>query len=105
MHHTHDSVTAYDVRLAERFRIPCSLTIVDKQTYYGDIKGLERDQEIAEIVLIFFEDTMASFNLIPNSTLFATIDINPIFVFFRISYPQNYLSTRTNFSSHRWFFT
>ena len=87
MHHTHDSVTAYDVRLAERFRIPCSLTIVDKQTYYGDIKGLERDQEIAEIVLIFFEDTMASFNLIPNSTLFTTIDINPIFFFFQDKLP------------------
>ncbi len=49
------SITAYDIHHAEGFRVPYSLTIVDTPGY-GDTKGLDRDQEITEMVRKFFED-------------------------------------------------
>jgi energy-coupling factor transporter ATP-binding protein EcfA2 len=48
-------ITAYDIHHAEGFRVPYSLTIVDTPGY-GDTKGLDRDQEITEMVRKFFED-------------------------------------------------
>ncbi|XP_046639892.1 uncharacterized protein LOC124321020 [Daphnia pulicaria] len=48
-------ITAYDIHHAEGFRIPYSLTIVDTPGY-GDTKGLNRDQEITDMVRKFFED-------------------------------------------------
>jgi GTP-binding protein EngB required for normal cell division len=48
-------ITAYDIHQAEGFRVPYSLTIVDTPGY-GDTKGLERDQEITEMVRKFFEE-------------------------------------------------
>ena len=48
-------ITAYDIHHMEGFRIPYSLTIVDTPGY-GDTKGLDRDQEITEMVRKFFED-------------------------------------------------
>jgi hypothetical protein len=48
-------ITAYDIHHAEGFRVPYSLTIVDTPGY-GDTKGLDRDQEITEMVRIFFEN-------------------------------------------------
>jgi GTP-binding protein EngB required for normal cell division len=48
-------ITAYVIHHAEGFRIPYSLTIVDTPGY-GDTKGLDRDQEITNMVRKFFED-------------------------------------------------
>ncbi|KAI9550852.1 hypothetical protein GHT06_004662 [Daphnia sinensis] len=48
-------ITAYDIHHAEGFRVPYSLTIVDTPGY-GDTKGLDRDQEITDMVRKFFED-------------------------------------------------
>jgi predicted GTPase len=48
-------ITVYDIHHAEGFRVPYSLTIVDTPGY-GDTKGLDRDQEITEMVQKFFED-------------------------------------------------
>jgi energy-coupling factor transporter ATP-binding protein EcfA2 len=48
-------ITAYDIHHAEGFNVPYSLTIVDTPGY-GDTKGLDRDQEITEMVRKFFED-------------------------------------------------
>ena len=48
-------ITAYEIHHSEGFRIPYSLTIVDTPGY-GDTKGLDRDQEITEMVRQFFED-------------------------------------------------
>ncbi|EFX69482.1 hypothetical protein DAPPUDRAFT_113639 [Daphnia pulex] len=48
-------ITAYVIHHAEGFRIPYSLTIVDTPGY-GDTKGLDRDQEITDMVRKFFED-------------------------------------------------
>ena len=48
-------ITAYEIHHSEGFRVPYSLTIVDTPGY-GDTKGLDRDQEITEMVRQFFED-------------------------------------------------
>jgi predicted GTPase len=48
-------ITTYDIHHAEGFRVPYSLTIVDTPGY-GDTKGLDRDQEITEMVRRYFED-------------------------------------------------
>lgn len=48
-------ITAYDIGHTEGFRIPYSLTIVDTPGY-GDTRGLDRDQEITEMVRQFFAD-------------------------------------------------
>uniref|UniRef100_A0A0P5JII0 Uncharacterized protein n=1 Tax=Daphnia magna TaxID=35525 RepID=A0A0P5JII0_9CRUS len=48
-------ITAYDIHHTEGFRVPYSLTIVDTPGY-GDTKGLDRDQEITDMVRTFFED-------------------------------------------------
>jgi hypothetical protein len=48
-------ITAYDIHHAEGFSVPYSLTIVDTPGY-GDTKGLDRDQEITEMIRKFFED-------------------------------------------------
>ncbi|KAK4015789.1 hypothetical protein OUZ56_030760 [Daphnia magna] len=49
------NITAYDIHHAEGFRVPFSLTIVDTPGY-GDSKGLDRDEEITEMIRKFFED-------------------------------------------------
>ena len=48
-------ITAYDIHYLEGFRLPYSLTIVDTPGY-GDSRGLDRDQEITEMVRNLFED-------------------------------------------------
>ena len=54
-HSQTETVTAYDIYWTPGMRIDFSLTIVDTPGY-GDTRGIERDQQITEIVKQFFND-------------------------------------------------
>ncbi|KAI9556599.1 hypothetical protein GHT06_016389 [Daphnia sinensis] len=54
-HSQTSNITAYDIHHADGFRVPYSLTIVDTPGY-GDTKGLDRDEEITDMIRKFFED-------------------------------------------------